>query len=430
MWEGPMEHKLKNKYTYELEEDYIKLGIEHKKKLISVDLSRIEPSLRKLINKTNMMILDDGYIKLGYELVYDLYYDEEIVEKLNENNEIINIIYQKKIDTYKLFQLPEPFHGFIRVQNLGNFSVDEKVIFEIEFWLNGKQVFQPQLKENIISIGSINYLLSEDIYKLIKQLIKYNKQESLNKNQYEQYSSLKSVKDALNNTDFFINKRLEMIEQPILVDEISLTAQKTDEGVFILPQVFSDEQEQSAFGDAFERDHASNIFRLGNKKVIFKNKATVKKVHEYKNMDMKEFKDVLDGNHEINFMDDVNLDDLFSPRVTGLGLIELKQAMKMTRSGQQWFDGNFSKYPIIIEDKEGESCELNLNDLEKLKTIIESATRDEVVSIPMLIGSKNTEVIATVEEVEGVEIYLGHSTGGLLWVVLHFPFHTPVTAPF
>jgi hypothetical protein len=391
-----MSKRLENKYAYRLQEDYIEFGIDYKGQLVSLDPQRMEPELKKLMNQTNMLFLDSGFIKLSYEFVYDLYYDEQIIEKYDENNNEVIMKYQEPINDYKIFKLPPLFEGYVRVEKIGNFSVTEQVRFSIEFWLNGSRLYIDNIIGNVITAGEQRYVLSEETYKLINKLMKYNREKELNCDIYKQYSTLKLVKEALGNTSLFISKALENIEEPILVDEIEMSAKKVDDEIYIIPQVFDNEQEQQLFSYAYNKNLASNIFRLGNKKVIFKNKEAIKKSHIHRKMKHSEFKEILEGTHELNYYKDINFDGIYSPRVKGVGFIELKQAIRTNSHPKKWFDGDLDNYPLEIRANDGEVYLLSMNDVTELKNL--ANTEEEVLSFSRKLGDEEKVILTNKEE--------------------------------
>ncbi|MGV8984546.1 hypothetical protein [Clostridium sp.] len=151
------------------DDKYIKVYLKEDGKNTVID-SELDEDLFLLTNVTNLSLsADKYYLYIEYEKIYELYMD---------NN--------KAIDDYAYINLPDIFTGFIQIENQGNFNESKIVRYKFSF-NNGIDYDIRRIKQNIISINGECRVIPQEMYRHLKEIIAYNKDDKKIKSTADEY---------------------------------------------------------------------------------------------------------------------------------------------------------------------------------------------------------------------------------------------------
>ena len=269
----------------------------------------------------------DNKLCIKYEDIYDLYYDENNIE----------------IQTYKRFNLPELFKGFIKVENINNFIQDKEVRFAYKF--EGYEGDYQQKHGNIIECflsGDVK-IIPPDIYSIVKQLNQYNSSIEKRKDVASQFEMLGIIKDYSEKANLILNKRLRDEEKPVIIDKVKIDLKDDGETLEIFP-VFSDNHNinNEILMKLDQHNDIKDFYSatIGEKKVKFviKNKDTIRTIKKNRKVTGQKRLDILSGDSEI--FEDENIDlSIFGPRVIGLGYLKYRSYPAMSKTSDlKWID--------------------------------------------------------------------------------------------
>lgn len=322
--------------------------------------SELSYKIKSVLANKNFIYSTEGEYLIPYDQIYDFYYQDS-KNDIFENN----LMEREFIDDYKAFQFPELFRGYIKFENRGNYSIDKEVIYDYSFWKDGKQLEWNKLSGNVLTSGRISFLLPKEIYEIVKIVKNFNTNSEKRISLYEQYSLLTKLKEELNHVPMTLNRRLRTIEQPLLIDEIKLGMKEIGDGFFIAPKVYADEERQEQFEKTFSSQGANNAYIIKNKRVVFKNENTLNQIHEDCNVSIEDMHKILNEEHKLNYVEGIDMEDIFSPRVKGIGYLSLGKLISSSKGEENWFDSN--DYLPIYRDDVGEEIQFTPDDVQHLE---------------------------------------------------------------
>lgn len=337
----------------------IKLFLYNDKNKINIVQANNE-DISLLLSLTNLELSEDEmYLKITYENIYDLYY--------TDGHEIT--------DDFQLLGLPGLFNGYINIENAGNFRQDVEVKYSFSFrGLYDTSNYDLNIyKNNILYDGKEYKVLPPDMYKLIKNIKKYNKDKISYTDLIEQFETFKIIKDYAEKSNVLLHSRLSDEEKPIIVDKITLDFNKTENGLEIYPIISDKNQEFNKrllekFDNAEQVRNFYNINDQGKlKKVIFKNKNSAEKIKRNRFLDGEQELKFYQGRNEIWEDDNFDLTQ-YGPRVKGFGYLSYRASdWSNGKHELSWFDLDpKNEFPKIYTNTN--SFTLKPEDREKLES--------------------------------------------------------------
>ena len=181
-------------------------------------------NINDLINMYNIETMNNSII-VSYDYLYDLYFDD----------------YENKIDTYKYFNLPDIFGGFINIEN-NNFLASSDVAYR--FYFEDSEGRYNTYKGNILKHESklIYKLMEKDLYELSNKIIQYNSNKEYRSDVAHQFETLKDIKDYSKKLDIILNQRLREEPTPIVIDKIKVDFNDDGETLEIFPRLDEDDE--------------------------------------------------------------------------------------------------------------------------------------------------------------------------------------------
>ncbi|MDI3478405.1 MAG: hypothetical protein PWQ59_1930, partial [Thermoanaerobacterium sp.] len=336
-----------------------------------------------LTSLTNLDISDDKfYFYISYDNVYELYFNNG-----------------QEIDDYKTLNLPEIYKGYIYIENLGNYIIDQKVIYSFKF-KDGTNLDIKRVKNNILDVNGKLNLMPKNMYQLAKILANYNSTAQQNSDINEQFSLLKVIKDYSEFTNVLLHKKLTDEEKPILIDKIKLDFKDSGDVLEIFPVI---ENQDEAFNEEFlskfdKADKIRNFYNVRHNgkdiRVIVKHKDSAEKIKRNRFLSGDEKVKFLKGDNEI--FQDENFDlSLYGPRVKGIGYL----TYRANESPRNIIDGSWFELPQIFT--EDEPIILEPQDREVLKQSLEKLQKEklEYVEVELHKNNKPIKLILSEEEI-------------------------------
>lgn len=344
-------------------EEEIKWNIEYKKNYIlmksNIDLN-LNNEINDLIIMYEMNLEDNNIIKITYDEIYDLYYDE----------------YGYDLDIYKLFNLPNIFRGNFKIMNKGNFIVDKEVSYTYKFIENGDSY---NIEEGNILKCSFNNeyrIMSKELYNLVKKVKEYNFNNIKKGDEASQYEMLKLIKDSSKKINISLNERLNKEEEPIIVDKIVIDFEDDGKTLELYPKLIEDNETNNKILNKINTQGIRGSYFVntsqGKKRYVIKNKDTLEKIINNRINTGKKRLDILSGKSEI--YNDENIDlSLFGPRVIGIGVLNYKSSFsKVETKDLDWLDKEVEFPYMFGSNIEGEYKKIDLKpkDSDKLKSAL------------------------------------------------------------
>jgi len=356
--------------------DSAKIRISLKESGRNISFESADDQVHLLTNMSNLLLSEDKlFLEMPYAEVYELYYDEE-------NN---------PIDDYRYLNLPPIFDGIIYIENYGNFSESDQVMYNFKFQ-DGRDHDIRKLRNNIVLVDGNERVLSPEMYKCLNMVAQYNQNETLSRDVASQFELLAFIKDYAERTAIALNQRLSIENKPIILDELKLDFTKTPQGLEIKPTIDSKSQEfNHLFVSAFDNNSTvKNFYTVKENgkdvKVVIKNKDAAKKIKHNRVLTGEREQEFYRGENEL--LEDESFDvSLYGPRVKGLGFLNYRANISASNNrDESWFD--FSKayeppsmvtdelvFPWLPEDRdmlqeklvEMDRLERNVTDLELKK---------------------------------------------------------------
>ncbi|MTI71439.1 MAG: hypothetical protein FH751_14430 [Firmicutes bacterium] len=336
-------------------QENITFEIDYKKEYLSITPSieiDEDEDIIDLVNLHNIQ-LKDNKLYLKYEDIYDLYYDENNIE----------------IESYKKFNLPEIFKGFIRIENINNFVQNEEVQFAYRFEAYNGEYEQKQ--GNIIEcfLTGDKKIIPPDIYTFVKQLNDYNSNIEKRNNTASQFEMLGIIKDYSDRANLILNKRLSDEEKPVIIDNVKIDLEDDGDTLEIFP-VFSDDNivnneildKLDSHSDV--KDFYSTTVDGKKVKFVMKNKNTIRTIKKNRKVTGQDRLDILSGDNEI--FEDENIDlSIFGPRVIGLGYLQYRSYPAMSKTNDlKWIDKEIDAPYLLCGSEKITLKPENLDDLE------------------------------------------------------------------
>lgn len=342
-------------------ENFLSKELEFESKFNEKDIELIpnksileDENVKDLIAMHNIEIVDNKII-VSYECIYDLYYDD------NEN----------KVYTYKIFNLPDMFNGFISIEN-SEYLASDNVAYN--FYFENSEGRYYVYKYNILKNNSKpEYkVMSKDLFNLTKNLLEYNRDKEKRSDVSRQFEKLKEIKYFSNKLDIVLNQRLREEPTPVVVDDIKIDFNDDGETLEIFPVLSEDENIND---DLLSRIDSYNDIKgiystvIDNQKVRFvvKHKDTLKKIIKNRVNRGEDRLNILTGKSEI--FEDENIDiSMFGPRVTGIGYLSYKNStLNVKTSDLNWLENNVEFPHIHGTNLDGNFENIKLTPDDKLK---------------------------------------------------------------
>ena len=290
-------------------------------------------NINDLINMYNIETMNNSII-VSYDYLYDLYFDD----------------YENKIDTYKYFNLPDIFGGFINIEN-NNFLASSDVAYR--FYFEDSEGRYNTYKGNILKHESklIYKLMGKDLYELSNKIIKYNSNKEYRSDVAQQFETLKDIKDYSKKLDIILNQRLREELTPIVIDKIKIDFNDDGETLEIFPRLSEDDEiNKSIINNINQYKDIKGTYstNINNEKVryVIKHKDTLEKVIKNKTNKGKNRLKILSGKSEIFEDENIDISD-FGPRVTGIGYLSYKSSPSNIKTNDlNWLDNNID-FPYI-----------------------------------------------------------------------------------
>lgn len=290
-------------------------------------------NINDLINMYNIETMNNSII-VSYDYLYDLYFDD----------------YENKIDTYKYFNLPDMFGGFINIEN-NNFLASSDLAYR--FYFEDSDGRYNTYKGNILKHESKpEYkLMANDLYELSNKIIQYNSNREYRSDVAHQFETLKDIKDYSKKLDIILNQRLREEPSPIVIDKIKIDFDDNGEVLEIFPRLSEyDQINKSLINNIHQYEDVKGTYttNINDEKVryVIKNKETLKKVIKNKTNKGKDRLDILSGKNEIFEDENIDISD-FGPRVTGIGYLSYKSSSSNVKTNDlNWLDNNI-EFPYI-----------------------------------------------------------------------------------
>lgn len=389
-----LRNNINRKFEPDFSDDkYIKVYLKENDKNIVID-SESDEDLFVLTNATNLSLsIDKYYLYIEYEKIYELYVD---------NN--------KTLDDYAYINLPDLFTGFIHIENEGNFNESKIVKYKFSF-NNGINYDIRRIKQNIISVNGELKVIPQEMNRLLKDIIAYNKDEKKNQDTTEQFELLAKVKEAAENTNILLNTRLREEEKPIIIDTIKLDFQENDDCIEIVPYIEDEDAEfNKEFLKKFDKSQGIksfyNVQHEGkNRKVIFKDKSCATKVKRNRVLKGDAKSKFFNGDNEL--FDEEGFDlSLYGPRVKGMGYVNYRSNSSPSNTkDESWFD--FEKEIDLPElETDEESFILTPKDRQMLQDKLQQMelNNSEITEVEFHNEGQLRKISMTKEQVES-EIY-------------------------
>ena len=312
----------------------VKYTDDHILLMTDVDISDY-PDILDIINMYNIE-RQGNTLFIPYDMVYDLYYDENGVET----------------DLYKRFGLPPIFRGFVKVMNRNNFVQDKEVFYQYE--IEGPDTYDqrgaPQgryviEKGNVVKsfIGGKYRILPKKIYHLVKEIDDYDDNPERRSSVAGQFEMLWNIKQYAEEADVVLNKRLAEENMPVIVDKIKIDFHDDGEVLEIFPRLSDDESTNTQLlAKIYDYDDVKDFYSadVNGKRIKFviKNKDSLKKVIDNRYNRGERRLDFFTGTHPI--MEDENIDlSEYGPRVIGIGYLKYRSySMPTTVHDIDWFE--------------------------------------------------------------------------------------------
>lgn len=349
-------------------------------------------NINDLIDMYNIETMNESII-VSYDYLYDLYYDD----------------YDNKIDTYKYFNLPEMFSGFIDIEN-SNYLASNDVTYR--FYFEDSAGRYNTYKGNIIKHElKLEYkVMSKELYKLSEKLKEYNSDKEKRSDSVYQFELLKEIKEYSQELDVILNKRLRDEPTPVVIDQIKIDFTDDGETLEIFPKLSEDENINNNIINninQFEKVKGTYSTLINNEKLRFviKNKNTLEKVIKNKVNKGKDRLNILSGKSEL--FEDENIDiSSFGPRVTGIGYLSYKNSPSNIKTNDlDWMDSNIEFPHIQGTNVDGNFESITLNPEDKLNLQIKlsqmNTNEEEVGEVEFKIDEDNIiKIIMTKDDIK------------------------------
>jgi SNF2 family DNA or RNA helicase len=310
-------------------EDFIKWDINYMDNYVLLTPNIHIFDYPEIVDLINMNAIDrkGNTLFIPYEMLYDLYYDENGIE----------------ISSYEKFGLPPIFKGFLKMENKNNFIQDKEVIYQYDLeGLDGRYIIQ---KGNIVKsfITGKYRVLPAKAYDLIKQIDEYDSSKQRRSSVANQFEMLGIIKTYADEMDIVLNQRLAEENPPVIIEKIKIDFQDDEEVLEIFPRLSEDEEiNKELLGKIYDYEDVKDFYsaEVDGKKIKFviKHKDSLKNIINNRRNSGEQRLNFLSGTHPL--MEDENIDiSEFGPRVKGIGYLNYRSYSITTETSDiDWFE--------------------------------------------------------------------------------------------